>query len=327
MRKAVNKTGGRKRIPLSKAAKEIIARKKVGRSFWRRIHTQYPKLGKKKVNKVSVSRGLNCTRQMAIEYIDDLAKELIDTGIAKNLKQVQPGEWKGDIDVSRIWAHDETPQFISYTSSGKSRTLVLGCKGEDCAKLIKENRDCVTVQPFSSFQGDLAMCQVIFSGAGITSHMAPEVADTEIENLLVSVNESGVSDHKTLLAGYKTLDSVLEARGVKRPVVILADGHASRFDEGVMSLCQKKNMRQFILPPDTSGVTQKHDQLNDRLHKKYEEAKATKYSCYASLNREDFMTLLSEIWNQWALPEAIQKAGKKVGITASGLNVAWMDKG
>lgn len=37
------------------------------------------------------------------------------------------------------------------------------------------------------------------------------------------------------------------------------------------------------------------------------------------------MTLLSEIWNEWALPEAIQKAGKKVGITATGLDVEWMD--
>lgn len=327
VRTAVNKKGGRKHITLSKSAKEVLQRKKVGRSFWRRIHAQYPKLAKKKVNKVSVSRGLNCTRQMAVEYIDELAKELIDTGIATNMKQVEPGKWNGVIDISRIWAHDETPQFISYNSSGKSRALVFGSKGEDCAKLIKENRDCVTVQPFSSFKGDLAMCQVIFSGAGITSHMAPEVANNEIENLLVSVNESGVSDHKTLLAGYQMLDNVLETRSVKRPILVIADGHGSRFDEAVMSLCQDKDLRQFILPPDTSGVTQKHDQLNDRLHKKYEEAKANKFSCYAALNREDFMTLLSEIWNEWALPEAIEKAGKKVGITASGLNVAWMDQG
>ena len=38
------------------------------------------------------------------------------------------------------------------------------------------------------------------------------------------------------------------------------------------------------------------------------------------------MTLLSEIWNEWASPDAIQKAGKKVGITSVGLNVEWMDK-
>ena len=326
IRKSVNKAGGRKHIKLSKYAKDVLQRKKVGRSFWRRFQAQHPKLAKKRVNKVSVSRGLNCTRQMAIEYIDELAEELIDTGIATSMKQIEPGRWKGDIDTSRIWAHDETPQFVSYNSSGNSRALVLGTKGEDCAKLIKENRDCITVQPFSSFKGDLAMCQVIFSGAGITSHMAPEVAENQIENLLVSVSKSAVSDHKTLLAGYKTLDNVLLSRDIQRPIIVIADGHGSRFDEGVMSFCQEKELRQLILPPDTSGVTQKHDQLNGMLHKKYEEAKANKFTCYASLNREDFMNLLSEIWNDWAKPEAIQKTGKKVGITSTGLDVEWMDQ-
>ena len=73
-------------------------------------------------------------------------------------------------------------------------------------------------------------------------------------------------------------------------------------------------------------MTQKHDQLNSRLHKSYEETKSKTFSCYASLNREDFMNLLSEIWNEWATPESIQKAGKKVGITEEGLDIDWMIK-
>jgi len=231
VRKAANKTGGRKFVPLSKHAKEILLRKQVGR----RIHAKHTSLGKKRVNKVSVSRGLNCTQAMAIRYIDELAEELIESATdSTDMVQIEPGKWKGNIDTSRIWAHDETLQFISYNNSGNSRALVLGAKGEDCSKLIKENRDCITVQPFSSFKGDLAMCQVIFSGAGITSHMAPEAAESEIENLFVSVNENAVSDHKSLLAGYKNLDDVLVSRKVERPVVLIADGHGSRFDENVM---------------------------------------------------------------------------------------------
>ena len=327
VRKAANKGGGRKHISLSKHAKEILQRKQVGRSFWRRLHAKHQSLGKKKVNKVSVSRGLNCTKEMAIQYIDELAEELIVAEIATNMKQIKPGKWTGNIDTSRIWAHDETPQFVSFNNSGNSRALVLGAKGEDCSKLMTENRDCITIQPFSSFQGDLAMCQVIFSGAGITSHMAPEAAESDIDNLLVSVNENAVSDHKTLLAGYKNLDKVLESKKVKRPVVLIADGHGSRFEEKVMSFCEKSELRQFILPPDTSGVTQKHDQLNRQLHTKYEETKKDNFSCYSSLNREDFMNILAEIWNEWAKPESIQSAGKKVGITDTGLDVDWMDQG
>ena len=47
--------------------------------------------------------------------------------------------------------------------------LVFGGCGEDGKKLIKENRDSVMVQAFSSFSGHLAMCQVIFTGEGKVS--------------------------------------------------------------------------------------------------------------------------------------------------------------
>lgn len=47
--------------------------------------------------------------------------------------------------------------------------LVFGGSGEDGKKLTKENRDSVMVQPFSSFNGHLAMCQVMFTGAGKVS--------------------------------------------------------------------------------------------------------------------------------------------------------------
>ena len=36
-----------------------------------RLRAKYPKLKKKKPARVSVNRGLNCTRQMAIDYIDE----------------------------------------------------------------------------------------------------------------------------------------------------------------------------------------------------------------------------------------------------------------
>jgi len=132
-----------------------------------------------------------------------------------------------------------------------------------------------------------------------------------------------------LLAGYKILDNVLETRSVKQPILVIADGHASRFDEDVMSLCQKKDLRQFILPPYTSEVTQKHNQLNDRLHKKYEEAKANKFSCYAALNSEDFMTFLSVSVNMERVGSTggNSKSWEKGRHQASGLHVTWMDQG
>ena len=51
-----------------------------------------------------------------------------------------------------------------------------------------------------------------------------------ISSLLISANDHGVSSHQTLLAAYKELDRHLTAKGVKRSVDVIADGHSSRFD-------------------------------------------------------------------------------------------------
>ena len=58
---------------------------------------------------------------MAIEHLDELGSMLIETGIALDLKKIDTGVWSGKTDTARIWAHDETPQFINYEKSGLSR--------------------------------------------------------------------------------------------------------------------------------------------------------------------------------------------------------------
>ena len=60
------------------------------------------------------------------------------------------------------------------------------------AMLINENRGCVTIQPFSTFGGEIVLCQMIFAGKGITSHMVPAVAVESIKNFLVSTTPNGV---------------------------------------------------------------------------------------------------------------------------------------
>ena len=128
--------------------------------------------------------------------------------------------------------------------------------------------------------------------------MCPESAAEKIPNLLISVNDCGVTDHKTLHSAYQELDKIIQVKGIVRPVVVIADGHKSRFGDDVMSFCNKSNMDQYLLPPDTSGVTQLHDQVNDRLHKKYEETKDSLFSEYSDINKEGFMMILGEIWAQ-----------------------------
>ena len=79
---------------------------------------------------------------------------------------------------------------------------VFAGSGEDCDELTKGNCECVTIQPFTNFKGNQALCQVIFSGSDHNSHMCPKSA-AEILNLLISVNDSGCNNHTTLHAAYK----------------------------------------------------------------------------------------------------------------------------
>ena len=239
--------------------------------------------------------------------------------------------WEGAIQTERMWAHDETPQFINYNSSGQSKKKIFAGTSDDCTKLSKENRESVTVQPYSNFAGELVMVQVIFSGSGLTSHMCPQSAADKIPNLLISVNESGCTRGETLLAAYQELSKIISEKRKEKGEeeeehVVLADGHKSRFDLNVMKKCEDSFMPQFILWPDTSGATQKHDQINGNLHLKYEELKSKMYSEYSDLNRECFMNILAEIISDWATPEKLVKAGKRVGISSEGLSVEWMDQ-
>ena len=65
--------------------------------------------------------------------------------------------------------------------------------------MIRENRECAAIHPFTTFSGDILICHVILASKGITSHMAPEKTVNDIEMLLVSFTENGVQDHKSHL--------------------------------------------------------------------------------------------------------------------------------
>ena len=73
-------------------------------------------------------------------------------------------------------------------------------------------------------------------------------------------------------------------------MVVLSDGHSSRFDSNVLRFLQDNKMRLFISPPDTTGVTQMLDQVNQSLHSKYHEVKSDLFTASATVNREKFMT-------------------------------------
>ena len=70
------------------------------------------------------------------------------------------------------------------------------------------------------------------------SHMLP---DDDIENFFVSITENGVQDHKSLLRTYTFLNKILK-KGIKKPILLLSDGHTSRSDFDVANYLYKQQI-------------------------------------------------------------------------------------
>ena len=121
----------------------------------------------------------------------------------------------------------------------------------DMNATVSKKIECVTVQPFTNFSGEMAMFQFIFLRSGLNSQMCPPIAAGKIDDLIVSVKGSGCSTGETLLAAYKELTEIIEckegARSVLETDVVVADGHKSRFNVNLMSHCEENLLDQFIL--------------------------------------------------------------------------------
>lgn len=221
----LQKFHGRKLKPLSNAAKKVMESNRLSKSFWKRWDAKHSSITRKRPGNVNLNRALNCTQAMAEEHLDQLADEMQRLRIFTDARHVAPGVWEGKIDTSRVINHDETPQFINYGVDGSASALLYAGKGDECKKLLRENRECVTIDPFVTLSGTVPLCHIIFKGSGITSHMASEKAAKNIDGLFISTTENGVQDHKSLLAVYKHLDTVITKRGIEKPVLLLSDGH------------------------------------------------------------------------------------------------------
>ena len=90
--------------------------------------------------------------------------------------------------------------------------------------------------------------------------MAPPSAVEKIKNLIISTTERGYQDNHPLLEAYKKFDRYLTDENIERPVVLLADGHSSRFDYKLLQFLREKQIFLYITPPDTTGVTRLLDQ-------------------------------------------------------------------
>ena len=106
----------------------------------------------------------------------------------------------------------------------------------------------------------------------------------------------------------------MENQGVKKPILMTSNGHSSRFSRSSLSFLFTNELEIFLGPPDTTGLTQLLDQINQALHSHYRKSKKNMFSNEMTIDREGFMSILAHIWKQWATPDKIQKAAKVVGV-------------
>ena len=97
---------------LSPNAQQVLQSKKLSKSFWKHWDSKYQKyITKKRQGTVSRNCALNCTKEMACNHLNKLAEELIKTNIFIDAIQLETGVWQGDINITRVYNHDETPRM------------------------------------------------------------------------------------------------------------------------------------------------------------------------------------------------------------------------
>ena len=139
-------------MKLSPNVQQALQRKQLSKSFWKHWDSKYQKyITKKRHGTVSINCALTCKKETACNHLNKLAEELIKTNIFNDAIQLETG----DIDTTRVYNHDETLQFVNYGVDGNPNGLVCVGQGESCQRMIRENRECITVHMFVSFGGDI----------------------------------------------------------------------------------------------------------------------------------------------------------------------------
>ena len=93
----------------------------------------------------------------------------------------------------------------------------------------------------------------------------------------------------------------------------------------MLNFLHDKQLILYILPPDTTGVTQHLDQVNQKIHSAYCSTKDELFTPFNTINKEGLMKILGNAWQKW-ITTGLVNAAKCVGISTTGLNVNWMDE-
>ena len=182
---------------------------------------------------------------------------------------------------ARMFNHDECPQMICFGGgTGTTRRRVAGQSGKQAKSSQVPNRECVTVHPIANLNGTFGPWHLIFSGESLTDSMISE-AFLEMPEGLITHTAKGVQTGHSLLQFYKkfyewsqeTQDTIKHEFGewqIQTPILLLTDGHSSRYNQEVLDYCATGDkLRQVLEPAQTSDKLQMLDQIFASFHHHY----------------------------------------------------------
>lgn len=209
----------------------------------------------------------------------------------------------------QIWNLDET-----NFSLDPSKTKVVGKIGVPCSRTTASSgRENITVLMAANAAGHKAPPLIIFKGRNIWDQWLAPSSET-FPGTTYAATANGWMEADVFLKYFEK--SFLEAIGLRRPVLLIYDGHVSHIDRRLISLAVDNDVVILKLPPHSSHLLQPLDlSVFKSLKSKWDYllVKWQRQHQGQKIPKCQFSKLIGEIWTDLS-PEVIRNGFQKGGI-------------
>lgn len=207
----------------------------VTNGWWAKFIKRHPVLSLRTPATLSVARANASTRESVNNYFDILEKTLEDSGLSE-----QP---------ALIYNMDET----GFPLDPKPLKTIHIRGYKNPSSLSSGSKSQVTVVACVSAAGQAIPPMIIWA----RKTMRPELAIGEIAGTLYGLSEKGWMDSRLFHLWFKR--HFLRYAPATRPLILLLDGHSSHYCPDTIHLAAEQGVIIFILPPNTTHLTQPLD--------------------------------------------------------------------
>ena len=158
-----------------------------------------------------------------------------------------------------------------------------------------DNKSQITVLSCANAAGYCIPPFIIFG----CKNLSPEMVREEIPGTIYGLSDSGWMDRELFLDWF-TQHFLMHAPSA-RPLILLMDGHSSHYDPTTISIAAEEKVILFLLPPNTTHLTQPLDKSGfGPLKNKWKEVchKFIPKNPGRVITPRDFSPLFSQAWHE-----------------------------